>query len=153
MGADRAVRRSSRLVDGVKFDDRPPWPLGADGYGSSLERICPTASGDDPANWASAELKRDDRIGGTPRPRQRVLLGHPLAQRLRGAVDPRRPVGPVPVTAVVEDATGVQAVALAWWVWSGPGAAKWTEAPMKRESGDAKRGTYGGSIRRSPRGG
>ena len=141
-----------RLVDGVKFDDRPPWPLGADGYGSSLERICPAASGDDPANWASAELKRDDRIGGTPGHASGCFSAIPLPNVSEVRFDPAAPGRPVPVTAVVEDATGVQAVALAWWVWSGQGAAKWTEAPMKRESGDAKRGTYGGSIPAQPEG-
>lgn len=43
-------------VDDVRYRSRPPWPLAADGYSSSLERICPNAPGDKPENWASSPL-------------------------------------------------------------------------------------------------
>ena len=45
------------LVDGVKFDDRNPWPEGSeavDGGGASLERLCVSASAGLASNWASA---------------------------------------------------------------------------------------------------
>ncbi len=38
-------------VDEVKYRSRAPWPVAADGYSSSLERICPTAPAG-PENWA-----------------------------------------------------------------------------------------------------
>jgi len=141
-----------RLVDTVKFGDRAPWPLGADGYGSSLERICPAASGDDPANWASAELKRDDRIGGTPGRANGGFSAIPLPSISEVCFAPAVPDRPVPVTAAIEDATGVQSVTLAWWVWSGLGTAKWAETAMKRVSGDAKRGVYEANIPAQPEG-
>lgn len=50
--------------DGVKYGSRAPWPLAADGYGSSLERICPTAPGKDADNWAPSPL-----VAGAPKPR------------------------------------------------------------------------------------
>jgi len=56
-----------RLVDRVKYKDAAPWPLSAAGLSASLERICPEAGGDNPANWAASPLS-EDRIkpGGTP---------------------------------------------------------------------------------------
>ena len=42
------------LVDKVNFKDSPPWPLGADGIGLSLQRRDTFAYGNDPANWFAA---------------------------------------------------------------------------------------------------
>lgn len=42
------------LQDRVKYNDRLPWPLAADGLGGSLERIDPTAYGNTAENWHSA---------------------------------------------------------------------------------------------------
>ena len=59
--------RSGKVVDSVKFSDRSPWPTGADGHSGSLERICPSAPGDDPANWISSPLsKTRETPSGTP---------------------------------------------------------------------------------------
>lgn len=58
---------TGKRVDSVKFDDKAPWPTGADGHSGSLERICPTAPGDDPANWISSPLSEDrEKPMGTP---------------------------------------------------------------------------------------
>jgi len=58
--------RAGNVVDTVKYDDRPPWPMGADGYSASLERICPSAEGKAP-NWASSPLPTaKPRSAGTP---------------------------------------------------------------------------------------
>src|SRR5947199_346597 len=54
-------------VDGIRYGSRAPWPLAADGYSSSLERICPTAPGDGPDNWAPSPLPEGTRKpAGTP---------------------------------------------------------------------------------------
>ena len=50
----RLVDNLGQTVDEVRYDHEPPWPTTPDGRGSSLERICPTAPGDDPANWTAA---------------------------------------------------------------------------------------------------
>jgi hypothetical protein len=42
------------LVDKLSFKDSPPWPLGADGLGLSLQRRDTFAYGNDPANWVAA---------------------------------------------------------------------------------------------------
>ena len=58
---------AGKVVDSVKFSDRSPWPTGADGQSGSLERICPTASGDDAANWISSPLSPTrETPAGTP---------------------------------------------------------------------------------------
>lgn len=41
-------------VDAVRYNDKAPWPPGADGGGPSLQRRVPAAYGDDPANWDAA---------------------------------------------------------------------------------------------------
>src|SRR6185503_20525172 len=37
-----------------KYSDTPPWPLAADGLGSSLQRLNPANYANDPANWVAA---------------------------------------------------------------------------------------------------
>ena len=41
-------------VDSVAYDDRVPWPLEADGEGSSLQRLCSDSRGDSAASWTGA---------------------------------------------------------------------------------------------------
>lgn len=61
------IDAASRKVDGLKYRSHAPWPLAADGYSSSLERICPTAPADGPDNWAASPLPSGVRKpGGTP---------------------------------------------------------------------------------------
>jgi spore coat protein CotH len=58
---------AGRKVDSVKYQDTPPWPMGADGASGSLERICPETTGEDVANWASSPLSKDRiKPAGTP---------------------------------------------------------------------------------------
>ena len=41
-------------IDSFSYDDEPPWPVRADGDGSSLERINPFWSNDAPGNWEAS---------------------------------------------------------------------------------------------------
>jgi CotH kinase protein/Lamin Tail Domain/Fn3 associated/Concanavalin A-like lectin/glucanases superfamily len=41
-------------VDAVRYNDRAPWPVAADGSGASLQRANPADYGDDPINWRAA---------------------------------------------------------------------------------------------------
>jgi len=43
-------------VDTVTYGDRSPWPFEPDGTGPALERITPTAYGNDPINWQMGSL-------------------------------------------------------------------------------------------------
>jgi hypothetical protein len=39
------------MVDEVGYRDSTPWPINADGFGSSLQRVSSSTFGNDPANW------------------------------------------------------------------------------------------------------
>lgn len=41
-------------VDAVRYNDRAPWPLAADGAGASLQRLFTATYGNDPSNWYAA---------------------------------------------------------------------------------------------------
>lgn len=41
-------------VDAVRYNDKAPWPIEADGIGPSLERLNSAAYGNDPINWRAA---------------------------------------------------------------------------------------------------
>jgi hypothetical protein len=141
-----------RPVDAVEYGDRAPWPLGADGYGGSLERICPATPGDDPANWAASEVKATDGIGGTPGRRNSCFSAVPLLQISDVRFAKAEPQIPLAVTATVADAAGIQSVTLAWGIWENESAKATTEVPMTLQSGDAHRGVYVGSIPAQPEG-
>lgn len=141
-----------RVVDAVEYGDRAPWPLGADGYGASLERICPAAPGDDPANWTSSHVEPKATIGGTPGRLNSCFSPSPLPRIADVQFSPARPDAPIPVTATVADEAGVQSVALGWQVWENMSAGEWSEVAMSRTSGDARRGVYTGSIPVQPEG-
>jgi hypothetical protein len=51
-------------VEEVRYNDRLPWPVAADGDGSSLHRRLPGAFGNDPTNW----------FAGNPTPGQVELV-------------------------------------------------------------------------------
>ena len=44
------------VVDEVRYNDRPPWPVGADGDGPSLQRRTPTDYGNEPTNWFASGI-------------------------------------------------------------------------------------------------
>lgn len=59
---------AGKKVDSVEYEDEGKWPVSADGYSASLERICPTAEGGSPHNWAPSVLSDDyaQKPSGTP---------------------------------------------------------------------------------------
>ena len=44
------------VVDEVRYNDKLPWPLGADGDGPSLQRRTPTNYGNEPTNWFASGI-------------------------------------------------------------------------------------------------
>ncbi len=42
------------IVDKVRYGERDPWPIFADGGGASLERLSPVEYADDPASWRAS---------------------------------------------------------------------------------------------------
>src|SRR5206468_4927526 len=64
-------------VDTVRYNDRKPWPLAADGAGASLQRINPTAYGNDPINWlAAVPTPGTHALSGTPP----AVTSHPISR-------------------------------------------------------------------------
>jgi len=55
-----------KLMDEVRYKDESPWPVSADGYSASLERICPSAGGESAENWAGSPLPATPKPSGTP---------------------------------------------------------------------------------------
>ncbi|MBI4583013.1 MAG: lamin tail domain-containing protein [Planctomycetes bacterium] len=49
------------VIDGVRYNDKAPWPAEADGTGPSLERASASEYADDPDNWAASLAS-----GGSP---------------------------------------------------------------------------------------
>ena len=67
-GGERIELRDAKGTprDVAKYKDESPWPVSADGYSASIERICPTASGDVAENWAGSPLPPAPKPSGTP---------------------------------------------------------------------------------------
>ena len=57
---------AGKAADLARYKDRAPWPVSADGYSASLERICPSADGDSADNWAASPLPPTSKPSGTP---------------------------------------------------------------------------------------
>ena len=64
-------------IDQVRFNDRAPWPIEADGGGATLERIAAHRYGNDATNWAASRA-----IGGTPGRANSVGAPPPASGRL-----------------------------------------------------------------------
>ena len=98
--ADTAGRR----IDVARYKDVAPWPVSPDGYTASLERICPSAPGDVPENWAASPLSAvDTKPNGTPG-RQNVSHSGtlpPVIEIVSGTPDDLRPEQPLRVEAEV----------------------------------------------------
>jgi hypothetical protein len=64
-------------LDAVRYNDRAPWPVAADGAGASLQRINAGAYGNDPTNWLAAT----PTPGGTyPAGAAPSITTHPASQ-------------------------------------------------------------------------
>lgn len=96
-------------VDSVRYKDSQPWPNGADGHSASLERICPTADGTKPSNWASSPLNEEMNAGGTPGQRNSnysAVLPPVIADVKVAPLNPQ-PDQPITVEADIRDPQGV----------------------------------------------
>ena len=111
------------VFDGVAYGSRAPWPLAPDGYGSSLERICPMAPGDKAANWAPSPLG-----DGSPKPRGtpgKKNINYaprlpPVISKVRTTPTHAAPDQQIKVEADVRSAAELRDVELRWRV-AGPG--------------------------------
>ncbi|HYV30601.1 MAG TPA: lamin tail domain-containing protein, partial [Candidatus Binatia bacterium] len=136
---------SGRMMDAVKYSDDAPWPVGANGYSGSLERISPEASGEDPFNWTSSPLSKDRlKPAGTP---GRINANYcaqlpPTILEVKWAPENPAPEEPMTVEALVRDSNGVSAVSL-FYRLAGPGFEKpESSVPMQKIS----EGRYSAAI-------
>ncbi|HNU26365.1 MAG TPA: CotH kinase family protein [Planctomycetota bacterium] len=97
---------AGELVDAARYKDEPPWPVSADGYSASLERICPGAPAEDAGNWAASPLPVDaPKPSGTPGRRNaafRAVLP-PVVVSVGGAGDLAPAGQPLAIEAEVKD--------------------------------------------------
>ena len=52
------------VLDAVRYNDRAPWPAGADGTGLSLQRVPVSGYGNEPLNWIAAAPTPGTPVGG-----------------------------------------------------------------------------------------
>ena len=146
------VDADGNTVDGVTYSDEEPWPVGPDGYSPSLERICPSASGSNPYNWAASQMPVMERATGTPG-RENDSFSPNLPPAIsRVEFKSPAPGQEMPVTADVEDADGVREVTLLYRLARTGGQTSETAIAMERIAGDEKKGTYRAAIEGRPEG-
>lgn len=110
---------SGAVVDSVTFSDHAPWPAAPDGWTASLERICPSAPGDQPGNWAASPLAEDaTQPGGTPGAANAARSEHLPPIVSHATVQPAcaAPGQTITVEADVEDPLGLREVTLLYRV-------------------------------------
>lgn len=56
IGTNGSVTVPYIVVDEVRYNDRLPWPPGADGDGPSIQRTTPLAYGNEPTNWFASGI-------------------------------------------------------------------------------------------------
>ena len=143
-----------KVVDAVEYSDRGEWPLAADGYSSSLERISPQSSGEEVGNWAASKLPPYKIPSGTPGKRNDSYRTNVPPAITNVTFSPAHPAGreKVTVTAHVADRDGVNKVTLL--VRAATSGREFPEKAiaMARISGDEKSGIYVGVIENSAAG-
>ena len=114
---------SGKVVDTVRYADSAPWPMGADGFSGSLERISPAASGEDPSNWASSPLSENrSKPAGSPGKVNASFSANlpPVISNVKFAPENPSPDQPITVEADVRDTDRVAEVDLLYRL-AGPG--------------------------------
>lgn len=135
---------TGRSIEKVSFSDRQPWPLGADGYGGSLERICPTAPANDPFNWTA--IGNSNGLEATAGHPNHFCSPKPLPiiQEVRwSAVEPAKPIQ---ITAQVVAECDIDATTLEWCTVMGGGQTTWNQIPMRNPPGSKALNAYAAEI-------
>jgi hypothetical protein len=141
---------SGKVADAVKYSDGEPWPIAADGYSPSLERICPFVSGKEADNWAASKMPVMERPAGTPGRRNDSFSANLPPTISKVEFKTPSPGQKVPVTAEVADTDGVKTVALLYRLARTGGETSETAIAMQRIAGDEKKGAYQAAIEGQP---
>jgi hypothetical protein len=123
-------------VDIARYNDREPWPVSADGYSASLERICPGASGESAENWAASPLPRaTPRPAGTPGKANASFAAvlPPVIHTVRSAPEALLPGQPLTVEAEVKTTEEPREVALLYRVVTDRVEGREAVIPMTRD--------------------
>jgi spore coat protein CotH len=150
-GSERIELQNAKgkRVDVARYKDRAPWPVSADGYSASLERICPTAAGEEPENWTASPLPTSaPKPSGTP---GKLNAGFsavppPTIGRVTATPEDLSPGKLLQIEAEVKGKGGLQGVMLLYQVFTGGVDGKETELPMSRDGS----GRYRASIPAQP---
>jgi hypothetical protein len=136
------ANRDRKLVDAVHYLDSAPWPHGADGYSPSLERICPAAATDEPANWAASSVPAMARATGSPLRTNNSYAGSlpPIISEVI-FTSLAAPGQPVTVAFAAADSDGIRSLRALATTTRGPASPE-HELPLQRVSGDAHAGRY-----------
>ena len=135
-GGERLELRDAndQPVDAARYKDAAPWPVSADGYSASLERICPTAPGDTADNWVASPLPDAARPAGTPgKPNASYSQALPPVVTLPEAPGVVEPGKPLTIVAEVKAAAApVRDVTLLYWTLDAKREGDQVAAPMTR---------------------
>ena len=140
------VDAAGKRVDGLHFLDRAPWPQAPDGFGPSLERIHPSAPGEDPASWAASRLPDVAKPSGTPGRPNSAARPQPLPGIRDVTSAAAVPGHPLRVSARLTDAAGIQSAELRVQLIETQAPPPESSVPMRRVSGDAQDGLYEADI-------
>lgn len=142
-GGEKLVLKDAlgKVADTARYKDRAPWPASADGESASLERICPTSSGDTPDNWAASPLPATPKPAGTPgKPNANFSATLPPLIEMTAAPTDLPPSQPLRVEADVRGAA--KEIALLYRVFVGGLEGKERSLPMAKDAG----GRFAASI-------
>jgi len=130
-----------KTVDIVRYKDREPWPLSADGYSASIERISPSASGDIPENWAGSPLPAaSPKPAGTPGKRNVSYSAvlPPVIAAVTGTPEDPMPGQAIQVEAEVKDAGALREVSLLYRVVEGGVEGEESAVAMSRDAASGR---------------
>jgi hypothetical protein len=139
------LNAQGKTMDSVKYKDDPPWPAAADGYSASMERICPSADGNIPQNWASSPLPEEEmKPAGTPGEKNASFSASlpPLISHVKFAPASPKPGEKVEVEAEVQDGSGTREVTIRYRIAAPGGQQEELSVPMTKT---AER-RFGGTI-------
>jgi len=143
------VDDKNQIVESFTFSDDAPWPLGPDGYASTLERVCPTGPATDPSNWAPSNRATREGREGTPGRVNDSFSPQPLltVEELKWEKLPA-PGAAMPVSATIRGAKDPVRAVLTYYTFQlGVRSAQATnQLEMKRVSGSAMGGSYQATV-------
>jgi len=137
---------NAKTVESLKFEDQQPWPLAPDGYGSSLERILPSAPAQNPANWAPSKLPASKVSTGSPGRQNDSFTPQPppSIQQITASTPSKSHLSVVQCT--ITDPKGLRSAHLRVVPWSGNQPGQELLIPLTRTDGSPLQGRYQASI-------